>query len=566
MDADDTEPRHLLTRSRRTNRWIIAAVATPVLVFVLVGIAWAVDTSRMGGKVLRNVELDGRDIGGLAEDDLPGVVAGVAEDFTSRPVAIVTPDAEYRTTAGKLGLAVDEDATVDAAFDVGRSETFPVRPLNWLTSFLSARDAPLRFAVTERMVRAELIELEGKARKAPVEPTIALEGDAFAAVSGTPGRGLDPSRVAALLPSAAEDADGGATIVVRIAPGSIAPLFDDDAAEDLAAEAARLSQEPITISAGGRSGEVPVDVLRSWFRAVPGDDRLELRLARDEVLGDLPEIVGGFDGGPRDARFIVEGGAVRLIAGENGTVCCAPDSPARILQALQAGDRSVELEVTTKEPELTTAEAEKLGIREEIGAPTEFGPTTAHPCCQSRVTNIHRIADLIRGAIIKPGETFSVNAYVGQRTRAKGFVPGGAIVNGRVDEQIGGGVSQFATTFFNAALYAGLEFGEYQSHSLYIDRYPRGHEATISWEHPDLQIKNPTPYGVLVWPTYTETTITVHLYSTKYYRSVTIGEPTSSPAGRCTRWTTPRSRQLPDGRTINDSVFARYRPAEGVNC
>jgi hypothetical protein len=70
---------------------------------------------------------------------------------------------------------------------------------------------------------------------------------------------------------------------------------------------------------------------------------------------------------------------------------------------------------------------------------------------------------------------------------------------------------------------------------------------------------------VLVWPTYTGTSITVHLYST-HYVDVTVGEPTASPAGSCTKYTVPRTRTYVDGRVEHDSVFARYRPAEGVNC
>ena len=88
-----------------------------------------------------------------------------------------------------------------------------------------------------------------------------------------------------------------------------------------------------------------------------------------------------------------------------------------------------------------------------------------------------------------------MNDKVGRRTTGKGFTTGGAIIDGRVGTSIGGGISQFATTLFNAALFAGLDFGEYQSHSLYISRYPRGREATLSFPHPDLQIRNTTPYG-----------------------------------------------------------------------
>ena len=179
--------------------------------------------------------------------------------------------------------------------------------------------------------------------------------------------------------------------------------------------------------------------------------------------------------------------------------------------------------------------------------------------------NIHRIADIVRGYVIQPGATFSVNDYVGPRTREKGFVDAPVIYEGEFRTDIGGGVSQFATTMFNAALFAGLEFGEYQSHSIRIDRYPVGHEATISYPNPDLEIVNDTPYGVLVWPTYTESSITVHLYSTRY-AEVTLGDKSSSPQGNCTRITTPRTRTYPDGHVDEDSVFGVYRPGEGINC
>ena len=250
---------------------------------------------------------------------------------------------------------------------------------------------------------------------------------------------------------------------------------------------------------------------------------------------------------------------------QNGTVCCEPDSPTRILTALQAGTGSVEVALTVAVPAFTTEQAQALGIVQEVGQPDEFGPTTHHAAGEARVTNIHRIADIVRGYVIKPGETFSVNDYVGERTVEKGFVDAPVIYNGNFERDVGGGVSQFATTAFNAALYAGLEFGEYQSHSIQISRYPKGHEATISFPHPDLQIKNPTPYGVLVWPTYTDSSITVHLYST-HNVDVSLAAPTSSSQGNCTRWTTRRTRTYLDGTTAEDSVFAVYRPGEGVAC
>jgi vancomycin resistance protein YoaR len=140
------------------------------------------------------------------------------------------------------------------------------------------------------------------------------------------------------------------------------------------------------------------------------------------------------------------------------------------------------------------------------------------------------------------------------------------IQDGKFEESVGGGISQFATTLFNAAFFAGLEFPEYQSHSLYISRYPYGREATLSYPRPDLQIRNPSPYPILIWPTYTRSSITVGLYSTKWVNAEQTGQSEES-RGPCKLVRTERTiTYLADNTTKVDRVNALYRPAEGVNC
>ena len=211
-------------------------------------------------------------------------------------------------------------------------------------------------------------------------------------------------------------------------------------------------------------------------------------------------------------------------------------------------------------PKRGLAEARGLNIVEQVAT---F--TTEHKPGEPRVRNIHRIADLMRGQLIEPGQTLSVNDVVGKRTADRGFVSAPVIQDGNFEEGVGGGVSQFATTLFNAAFFAGLEFPEYQSHSIYISRYPYGREATLSFPRPDLKIRNPTPHGVLIWATYTETSITVTLWSTKYFESAQTGQ-TKAPRGACTVVRTERTRTAPDGTKKVDRVNAVYRPGEGVQC
>jgi hypothetical protein len=139
-------------------------------------------------------------------------------------------------------------------------------------------------------------------------------------------------------------------------------------------------------------------------------------------------------------------------------------------------------------------------------------------------------------------------------------------------EDIGGGVSQFATTIFNAAVRAGLDFEYYQAHSIYFPRYPFGLEATISYPRPDLIITNPTPFGVLIWNSWTDESITVDMYSTVNVEvaldepEVILDESTGEAIDLCTHVKTQRNRSWSDGREEADHFFAKYRPEEGLNC
>jgi vancomycin resistance protein YoaR len=583
-------------------RWLLPVAVVPIVLLVVLVIAWAVDTS--SGGVRRNVTLDGEDIGNQSEAELAASVADLAERWEDAPVEVValpaedepTPaegepapaegDAEsveptgpddderdptdrrsYRTTAAELGLSVDEDRTVERALDVGDDAFVLLRPFDWAASFLRQREAPVVFRVSQDQVATSVVAIEGEDRVPATEPTVELVDGEFRVVPGRPGVGIDPADVAEALPeAAAARATSGAPIRVEVRRQPIPPLGSDAEAAAAAASAEALVAEPVEIQTSAGARAVSSERLRTWVTlSTAPDGTVAVDLDPTRVGPGLRDLFEDIAGGPVDARFTIEGGRPVIIPEQTGKVCCADDSSSRIITALRAGTRAVALDLVDAAPSFTAAEAAGLGIVEEVGAPDAFGPTTRHACCESRVENIHRIADLIRGVVIKPGETFSVNDHVGRRTVAKGFTEGGAISGGRFTTGIGGGISQFATTFFNAALFAGLDFGEYQSHSLYISRYPRGREATLSFPHPDLQIKNTTPYGVLVWPTYTDTSITVHLYSTRNVE-VNVGEPSPSPAGNCTRWTVPRTRTYADGRVVQDSVFARYRPREGVNC
>jgi vancomycin resistance protein YoaR len=534
---------------------VLVALAAVALIVV---IAYAIDT-RGEPQVARNVTLSGADVGGLNREQLAPRVRGLAERVATGAIRIRAPEGGIDTTAAALGVAVREEATVEATLGVGRDGHIVRRIWEWARSFLRDSRAPVELTSSEPDVYAVVTEHDPGPKEAATEPTIALEDGEFVVVDGKDGEGIDPRDVIDALPAAAA---AGVPMLVEVDRGDVEPRFDEEDAEAVAEEAEAINRNIAVRIAGNGAGPIVADDLRSWLRAEPRRDGLRLGVAPERAMEALEKQYDEVGKRPVDARLVVEGGSVRIIAGETGTACCAPEAVELLEEALQSSEAnpSVTLPLRTEQPALTAAKARALNIKEPIGT---F--TTAHPAGQPRVQNIHRIADLLRGTVILPGETFSVNGTVGRRTKDKGFVAAPVIEEGRFSEGVGGGISQFATTLFNAAFFAGLDFGEYQSHSIYISRYPYGREATLSFPHPDLQIENTTPHGVLLWPEYTDRTITVTLYSTRFATGEQTGQ-TKSQRGNCTRVSTERTRTYVDGRTKVDHVFATYRPGEGVNC
>jgi vancomycin resistance protein YoaR len=227
---------------------------------------------------------------------------------------------------------------------------------------------------------------------------------------------------------------------------------------------------------------------------------------------------------PRDASLEVnEAGKLSPVAEAEGLAIEWDTLAARLTEAGRAGLREVEIpHRSSGTPKRHAAEVEALGIKEPLGT---FA--TRHACCQPRVSNIHRIAELINSTIVMPGEVFSLNQHVGKRTIENGFVSAPGIEDGDMRDSVGGGVSQFTTTFYNAVLRAGLEILERQAHSYWFERYPMGHEATLSWPKPDFVWKNDSPTAVLIACSFTERSITVALWGKSDGRRVAFGA--SSP-------------------------------------
>jgi vancomycin resistance protein YoaR len=175
------------------------------------------------------------------------------------------------------------------------------------------------------------------------------------------------------------------------------------------------------------------------------------------------------------------------------------------------------------------------------------------------VTNIQRIAKSIDRTIIAPGQQFSLNGLAGERTLAKGYVEAPFIAGNKIEPSVGGGVSQFSTTMYNAAYFAGLQIDAHQPHSLYIDRYPPGRESTLNFPDIDMKWTNDTDVPILIRTYADDAGVTVTLYGDNGGRKVTAepGSREPNPGGNFSI-TVTRKITYPGGRVVTQPSTTKY--------
>jgi len=536
----------------------LGLILSPVALAVAAFSAWAVDSVITKDTVARNVELAGLGIGGATQTEVAAKLDDLAKAFAAQPVTITVEDVVLTGSAADFGLQLETESTLQATLDVGRSGNPMKDAISWWQAWLDPHPVEPTFRIDRDLGERYLASLAESVLLAPQEPQVVYRDGEMVARPGSIGRMVDVIEAIDNVYGAVT-ATGAATQAGTI---ELLPAVSNQAVLELATQLNKATEGGLTATAADETVTIDPGQLRSFLRVAVDGSGLETTVNGAGLLGRIESQLGEFRTGGTDPKLKVSKGKVVLVeAGNPPMKCCAPETAADLGEAALAGNsQPVELTLRVTDDANLVAWAAGEGILEKVSS---F--TTRHACCESRVTNIHRIADLVRGVVLMPGESFSINKFVGKRTRAKGFVAGGAISQGHFIQDVGGGVSQFATTMFNAAFFAGLDFDKYQSHTIYISRYPYGREATLGFPAPDLQVTNTTEYPLMIWTSYTGTSITVSMWSTKHVVVKQTGQSTGY-SNQCKVVTTYRSRKYPGGRVEKDSVFAVYRPGEGIDC
>lgn len=183
------------------------------------------------------------------------------------------------------------------------------------------------------------------------------------------------------------------------------------------------------------------------------------------------------------------GGATQSSSGVDFDV----EEATKLVNNANIGD-VIKIPIEVTEPTVTTEALNAKLFANQLGAKSSSFSSSS----SNRVNNIVLAASKINGKVLNPGESFSYNGTVGQRTAAAGFKEAGAYLEGKVVQEIGGGICQVSSTLYNAALLANLKITSRTNHYFPVSYLPDGLDATVSWQSPDFRFVNNTAYPIKI--------------------------------------------------------------------
>jgi len=460
----------------RAHQRAILKFGVPLLLFAIL-LSPFVELALASGRVLGGVEVAGVDVGGANTEFLTRQLGARAAELSRGQIGVVVAGKRTQVAAERLGLRFDVADTVRRALLAGREGSWVARALGFYRRHFRGERVAFSAAFSDERLAQVLAELERTSiPDPPYAGGIELRGTEVVAKPGKSGRRIVTSGAREkLMHSFSSGTLADVELEVSTAP---APL-PASAAEAVAGKARSLLRGPITLTASDPAArlELQPSELAACLRSELRDGALELVFDQERLRQLVETTRRAVEAEPVDAGFEIDArDQITIVPSKTGIRLDIPALGGALLGAAASGDRRANLPLRHEPlPALATAEAETLGIK---GLVTSF--TTRHPCCEKRVDNIHRIADLLNGKLVRPGETVSVNALVGPRTLKNGFVPAPTIEEGEMVDSVGGGISQFATTLFNALFHGGYEVIERQPHTYWFPRYPMGHDATLA--------------------------------------------------------------------------------------
>lgn len=507
--------RRTLSRRVRTRRLVAAGILL-VVGFVLLFLV--IDALVFWGRVHTGVQIAGYDMGHLTRQQAENRLAELVEQAAAAPVVVVAGDREWPVLPAAFGVVVDVEGTVANALRVTRGHGLVGDAMTRIGSYFSKRSVDLNGRINAEAVDLFIADIAGQLDSPAVNPTLEFLGAAVTVKDGAPGRVVDGPDLKARL---VETLLSLHNTRVEVPMADVLPEVTAAGAEAAVLEAQVMISSPVVLTAGDKKWRMTGQEIQAAIDCVvqgQGEAARLMAVISSAKAKEFFQAVAEEVAIPVfNATWETDGKKAVLLEASSGRELDVGKTAVALTNAAKnPTNRVAEAVVAEVKPDRSTEKAASMGIESAIGSfRTEFEGTA------NRIANIARAAELINGTLLAPGEEFSFNHVVGERTEDRGFHVAKVVApDGTLQDDLGGGICQVATTIFNAAFFAGLEITERKNHSLYFDTYPKGRDATVSWDGPDLRFLNDTGHWILIKAAATKTSLLFVIYGTPDGRTV----------------------------------------------
>ena len=503
------------SRRRRLGPAACAAGAAALLL-AWGGIAWWTTQHIASG-----TSVSGVDVSGLGPQEARERISKGVGDRLAQPVTLTVGQGSAELVPASSGVSVDARASVK------KLTGFTLNPVT-LAQRLGGQRTDAVIQIDAPTLRGALEDRVDTMANGAVSATVTLEGTKPVTTAASNGVGLD---VDASLKQLSTWPLGQKTIAM--AEGTAVPaITDEEATKFVDGTLTPLLSSGLTVdgqgagapgkSAGAAAAFSPEDTA-GMLKISSEGGTLSATFDSTALHDAVVARIGQVETPAQNATWKIDGSATgapkarpQYVASAQGKVIDTAALSASLLKAgtsaTDVAGRTVALPMVVAEPTVTTPQNE-WGISEMVG---EYA-TPYNSGDAPRTQNLTRGAELVNGTVVKPGEVFSLEKVLGEVDYEHGFADAGVISNGQHVDSLGGGLSQVATTVFNAGFEAGMDDTEHHAHQYYFDRYPAGREATLWTGKLDVKFTNSTSNSVLVQAWLDGEQIHVRMWSTKYY-------------------------------------------------
>ena len=499
--------------------WLARLLLAVIIILFVAVLAILVDTALAYNRIHSGVSIAGTDVGRMSAEAAEAELTERVERAGNNAVTLVADDGRaWHILPADVDARFDVSATVASAMALTRDGGFFQDMRSRFALYFSKKDVPLAATIDPALLDTLIEEIALELDVPPVNAGLAIDGTEISVVEGREGLVVDRDAVRAevetsLLTLASAELD----IPMTPQPPAIQAADTSGAVEmakKMMSGAVGLEYEDLVWALS------PSEMAESMDFTTEGegaDSRLIPYLSAEKLAPFFETIAKAVMRDPVDATWTTDGENATLVPGVPG-LQLDPEATAEELTraALSADSRVADVQLAETPPARTTEQAEEMGIVTKLASyKTEFGGS------EGRRKNVARAAELINGTLLAPGDEFDFDKVVGQRTTANGFSTAPAIVAGKLEETLGGGICQVSTTLFNAVFFAGLDVTARSNHSIYISHYPTGRDATVSWGGPAFRFVNDTDHWILIKSAATWSTLTFVVYGTPTQRVIT---------------------------------------------